>query len=99
MVRFARVRIRVGEIRAEEDCASEIRAGELDIQDVALCVSAPDHTDGRLNVGPYRSFLKPVDLDLEGGHCSWECSRMNAASTSITVGWSLAESRAIRSRA
>ena len=28
------------------------------------------------------------------GHCSRECSRMNAARTSMTVGWSLGESRA-----
>ena len=35
----------------------------------------------------------------DSGHCSCECSRMNAVRTSITVGWSLAESRAMRSSA
>ena len=37
--------------------------------------------------------------DLGSGHCSRECSRMNAARTSTTVGWSLGESRATRPNA
>ena len=49
--------VRAGEVRAGEVRAGEVRAGEVNRQDVALCISAADHGNGRLNVGPGQSFL------------------------------------------
>jgi hypothetical protein len=42
---------------AVEVRAGEVRGGKVNAQDVALCISAPDYSGGRLNVGPCRFFL------------------------------------------
>ena len=45
------------EVRTGEVCAGEVRAREVNKQDVAPCISAASHSDGCLNVGPCQSFL------------------------------------------
>jgi hypothetical protein len=60
-------KVRAGEVRAGEVCAVEARAdevhlgevsaGEVNALDVALRISAPDHSRCRLDVWPHHSFL------------------------------------------
>ena len=54
--------VRVDEVRAEEARAGEVRAGEVNtlIGDVTLHISAANHGNRRLDVGPCQSFLSLV---------------------------------------
>ena len=66
-MRSAPVKVRAGEVRA-----GEVRAGEVNGSDVALCVPAPDHRDGGLNVGPRELFVHLVAVGV-GASCSMAC--------------------------
>ena len=85
MTEVCEAQVRGGEVRTHHARAAEVRAGEVNWLDVVLHIQRPTTVSAACRSGRIECFCsRPRGFD--GGHCSRECSRMNAASTSITAG-------------